>query len=66
MAGMLPQSTIDDPGNATVGTPYGGPFTGPDTFQESGLTFLDITRAVTLKDAIAFLQGSNSAPVQNH
>ena len=64
--GMLPQSTINDPGNATVGTPYGGPFTGPDTVQETGLSFQDITRDVVLKDAVAFLQGSASAPAQNH
>lgn len=63
---MLPQATINDAGNATVGTPYGGPFTGPDTFQESNLTFLDIDRAVMLADAVAFLQNSASAPAQNH
>lgn len=66
MPGMLPQSTINDPGNATTGTPYGGPFTGPDTFQESGLTFLEITQSVELQDAVAFLQNSSSAPSQNH
>jgi len=66
MPGMLPQSTINDPGNATAGTPYGGPFTGPDTFQESGLTFLDVTQKVELSDAVAFLQDSSSAPAQNH
>lgn len=66
MATMLPQSTINDAGNATSGTPYGGPFTGPDTFQETGLTYQDITRKVSLHDAVAFLQGSASAPVQNH
>ena len=66
MPGMLPQSTINDAGSATSGTPYGGPFTGPDTFQESGLTFLDITQKVTLEDAVAFLQNSASAPAQNH
>lgn len=66
MPGMLPQSTINDAGNATSGTPYGGPFTGPDTFQESGLTFLEITQAVELSDAVAFLQNSSSAPSQNH
>lgn len=63
---MLPQSTINDAGNATVGTVYGGPFTGPDTFQESNLDFLDITRPVELKDAVAFLQDSASAPSENH
>jgi hypothetical protein len=63
---MLPQTTINDDGNSTSGTPYAGPYTGPDTIQENGLTFLDITRPVILHDAIAFLQGSNSAPVQNH
>ena len=63
---MLPQSSINDAGNATAGTPYGGPFTGPDTFQENGLTFLDVDRDVVLGDAVAFLQGSASAPAQNH
>lgn len=66
MPGMLPMSSINDAGSATSGTPYGGPFTGPDTFQESGLTFLDVTQKVTLADAVAFLQGSASAPSQNH
>ena len=64
--GMLPQSTINDAGSATAGTPYGGAFTGPDTFQETGLAFQDITRDVVLKDAVAFLQGASTAPVQNH
>ena len=63
---MLPQSSINDAGSATAGTPYGGAFTGPDTFQENGLTFLDVDRDITLGDAVAFLQGSASAPVQNH
>ena len=66
MPGMLPHSTINDAGSATVGTPYGGPYTGPDTVQESGLTFIDITRNVTLGDAVAFLQASASATAQNH
>lgn len=63
---MLPQSTINDAGNATVGTPYVGPYTGPDAFLESNLTFLKVTRAITLKDAVAQLQASASAPVQQH
>lgn len=63
---MLPQSTINDAGNSVVGTPYGGPFTGPDPFSESGLTFLDVTRQVVLKDAISVLAGSASPPVQQH
>ena len=66
MGSMLPQATINDAGNATEGTPYQGPYTGPDTFQETGLTYQDITRKVQLKDAVAFLQGSASAPAQNH
>lgn len=66
VASMLPQSTINDAGNATTGTPYGGPYTGPDTFQETGLTYQDITRKVTLHDAVAFLQGSSAAPSENH
>ena len=66
MPGMLPMSTIDDPGSATAGTPYAGPFTGPDTVQESGLTFIDISQKVTLEDAVSFLQNASTAPVQNH
>ena len=66
MPGMLPMSSINDAGSATVGTVYGGSFTGPDTFAESGLTFLDVTQKVTLEDAVAFLQGASTAPVQNH
>lgn len=66
MPGMLPMSSINDAGNATAGTPFGGPFTGPDVVQESGLTFIDITQKVALADAVAFLQGSSSAPTQNH
>jgi len=66
MPGMLPQSTINDAGSATAGTPYGGAFTGPDTFQETNLAYQDITRKVVLKDAVAFLQNSSSAPAQNH
>lgn len=63
---MLPQASINDPGSATAGLPYQGPFTGPDTFQESGLSFLDVDRDITLHDAIAFLQNSSSAPAQQH
>lgn len=66
MPGMLPMSSINDAGNATAGTVYGGPFTGPDVVQESGLTFIDITQKVKLSDAVAFLQGSSSAAAQNH
>jgi len=66
MPGMLPMSSINDAGSATAGTVYGGAFTGPDTVQESGLTFIDVTQKVTLEDAVAFLQGSASAPAQNH
>lgn len=66
MAGMLPMSSINDDGNSTSGSPYAGPFTGPDTFQESGLTFLDVTQKIELKDAVAFLQNSSSAPAQQH
>lgn len=66
MPGMLPTSSVNDDGNSTSGTVFAGPFTGPDTFQESNLTFLEITQPVTLEDAVAFLQGSSSAPSQNH
>lgn len=62
---MLPQSTINDAGNATAGSVYGGPFTGPDTFQENDLSFLVFDRDVTLKDAISQL-ASGAAPGQSH
>jgi len=62
---MLPQNTINDDGNATVGTIYGGPYTGPDVFQETNLAFLVLDRDVTLKDAIAQLS-DGSAPSQSH
>lgn len=63
---MLPQATLNDAGDATGGTPYGGPFTGPDVFQETGQEFLVFDRNVTLGDAVAFLQNSAAAPSQNH
>lgn len=63
---MLPQASVNDAGNSTSGQPYQGPYTGPDTFQESGQTFLNIERDVTLHDAVAFLQSSSSAPAQQH
>ena len=63
---MLPQASVNDPGNATSGAPYQGPYTGPDTFQESGQTFLNIERDVTLRDAVAFLENSADAPAQQH
>lgn len=66
MPGMLPMSTINDAGSSTAGSPYAGPFTGPDVFQESGLTFLEVTQKVELSDAVAFLQNASTAPVQNH
>ena len=59
-------SSINDDGDATSGTPFAGPFTGPDTFNESGLTFLDVSQKIELKDAVAFQQNSSSAPAQQH
>ena len=61
----MPQNTFNDAGSATAGTIYGGPFIGPDTCQENGLTFLVVDRDVTLKDAIAQL-GSGANPGQSH
>ena len=62
---MLPQNTFNDAGSAKAGTIYGGPFIGPDTCQENGLSFLVLDRDVTLKDAISQLSdGSN--PTQSH
>ena len=62
---MLPQTTISDPGNATVGTVFGGPFTGPDTIIENNETRLTLDRDVELKDAIAQLS-SGAATGQAH
>lgn len=63
---MLPQASVNDAGNSSPGKPYQGPYTGPDTFQESGQTFLNIERDVTLHDAVAFLENSADAPAQQH
>lgn len=65
MVKLLPHANFSDDGNATVGTIYGGPFTGPDTCQETGLTFLQLDRDVTLQDAIASLD-DGTAPAQKH
>jgi len=65
MVDMLPQLTVSDPGSATAGTPYGGPFTGPDQFLENGQTQFTFPRRVALRDAIA-QQPNGSAPAQLH
>lgn len=62
---LLPQNLINDAGSSSAGSVYGGPFTGPDSFQETGLTFLIFDRDVTLKDAISQL-GGGGAPTQQH
>lgn len=61
----MPQNTINDAGSASVGTIYGGPYTGPDVFQETNLAFLVFDRDVVLKDAISQLS-DGSAPTQSH
>lgn len=48
-----------------MGTIYGGPFTGPDTCEETGNAFLTLDRDVQLKDAISALT-DGSAPAQQH
>jgi len=65
MGEMLPQLTILDPGSATAGTVYGGPFTGPDMILENGETSFTFPRRVALRDAIAQLL-DGSAPTQAH
>lgn len=65
MVKMLPQNTFNDAGSSTAGTIYGGPFVGPDTCQENGLSFLTLDKDVTLKDAISQL-GDGSNPAQSH
>ena len=62
---MLPQNTFNDDGNASVGTIYGGPYSGPDTCQETNQSFLIFDRDVTLHDSIAMLS-DGSAPSQSH
>jgi len=65
MGEMLPQLTVLDPGSATAGTVYGGPYTGPDTFMENGQTQFVFPRRVALRDAIAQLP-NGQAPTQAH
>lgn len=62
---MLPQATVNDTGNATAGTAYGGPFVGPLTFAENGELVLVIDRSVVLQDAICQLS-SGASTTQNH
>lgn len=62
---MLPHANVDDDGYNGTGTIYGGPFTGPDTFEETGTTFLKIDKNVILEDAIASL-ADGSAPTEQH
>jgi hypothetical protein len=63
---MLPQATFTDTGEVGTGnTIYGGPYTGPDTVLESGLSFLDITEDVILADAICQL-ATGAAPANQH
>lgn len=62
---MLPTIHVSDPGSATAGTIYGGPFLGPDTIQETSLAFFDIDRECSLQDAVAQLS-SGAAPAQGH
>lgn len=62
---MLPQNTFNDPGSATAGTLFGGPYTGPDVCQETNEAFLVLDKDVTLHDAIAMDTGGQ-APSQSH
>lgn len=64
-AGMLPQATLNSAGSATAGTIYGGAFEGPLTVQETNLTFIRLTRPVTLRDAIAG-SSTGAAAAQGH
>lgn len=52
-SGMLPQVNFSSAGSATPGTVFGGAFEGPLTVQETGLTFLRLTKNVSLTDAVA-------------
>lgn len=65
LAIMLPEAVASDPGTAAVGTIFGGPFSGPLTFQETNLAFLNITEEVELADVIASL-ATGAAPAQQH
>lgn len=62
---MQPQATAQSNGQATPGTIIAGPFEGPLVFNESGIADLVLTRAVTLKDAIAQLP-TGGTPAQGH
>jgi hypothetical protein len=62
---MLPQTIFADAGTASVGTLFGGPYSGPDTDQQTNLAFLDISEDVWLRDAIVQLS-SGAAPTQQH
>ncbi len=62
---MQPQATIDSVGTATAGSVKAGPFEGPLTFEENGLSEMMLTRAVTLKDAVVQLD-TGAAPTQGH
>jgi len=62
---MQPQSLFTDPGVATVGTVFGGPYAGPLTDQITNLTFLDIDKDVQMNDAIVQLS-TGAAPAQQH
>lgn len=62
---MLPSASWNSAGSATPGTVAGGPFEGPLTCLETGLTFLRTTRAVNVVDATATLQ-TGGALAQGH
>lgn len=65
MANMLPNALFADNGSATAGSIFGGPFTGPDTEQSTGLTYFVVSEDVWLSDAISQLS-SGAAPSNQH
>lgn len=65
MANMLPNALFADAGSATAGSIFGGPFTGPDTEQSTGLTYFVVSEDVWLSDAISQL-GTGASPTQQH
>lgn len=62
---MLPNMHFDDTGANSVGTLYNGPFTGPDTCEETNLTYGEISESVELADAIAALS-TGAVPTEQH
>lgn len=63
----MPEVTVNSAGAVAAGaTLFGGPYEGPLTIQETNLTFLRVTRPLTIKDAIAYITATGLAAAQVH